>query len=61
MIDVVLSNKDDIEKESVDGYNAIQVAYRVYKVYNYFSSRQGLIRAQRAYPNVQFRHIIGPK
>lgn len=44
-IDVIMSNHDEIEKVSVDDYNAIEIAYRVYKVYNYFTSRQGLIRA----------------
>jgi hypothetical protein len=61
VIDVILNNGETLEQVNVDNYNAFEMVGRSITVLNYFSAKQGLIRAQRANPNVQFRYIIGPK
>jgi hypothetical protein len=33
---------------------------RTFEVMNFYSSREAVLRAQRAFPDVQFRYIIGP-
>lgn len=37
------------------------MGYRTYEVMSYFTAKEGLLHAQRAYPDVKFRNIVGPK
>ena len=61
IIDVILDNSDEIETVDVSNYNAFQMGYRTYEVMSYFTAKEGLLHAQRAYPDVKFRNIVGPK
>lgn len=61
VMDVILDNALEIDEVDVSSYNSIQVAWRTHEIMKYYGSREGIIHAQRAYPGVTFRHIVGPK
>jgi hypothetical protein len=61
VIDVIMSNHNEIKPVNMDNYTTLGMLTRVYEVYSYFNSKQGLMRAQRLYPHIDFRNVVGPK
>jgi len=61
VIDAVINKADEIEFMNVSSINAIQMGMRALDLMSYYTSRQGLSYAQKAYPDVTFRYIVGPK
>lgn len=41
-------------------YHSIQMLWRYLEVSRYYSNMDGLLRAQFAYPNVEFRNVVAP-
>ena len=60
ILDVIVDSAPEIGEVDASRYNSIQMAWRSMEVVNYFGARDGIIKAQRAYPKVQFRNIVGP-
>ena len=59
-VDVVLTNPKTLHKVVYDDWIASKVALRAGKLIRYYNAMDGLLRAQFAYPTVNFRHIIAP-
>ena len=60
VVDVLLTSEKSLKKVDASEYNSIHMLWRYLKVARYYSNMDGLLRAQFAYPNVNFRHIISP-
>lgn len=61
VIDTILSNHDEIAPVNLDNSNTVGMLLRVWEVYSYYSAKAGLMRAQRLFPAIDFRYVIGPK
>lgn len=60
MVDVLLTSEKTLKVVDASQYNSLQMGIRYLEVSRYYGAMDGLLRAQFAYPNVQFRHIISP-
>ena len=60
VMDVVLDNAPTIDTVDVSKYNTPMMGIRSLEVLHYFEARDGLLKAQRAYPDVTFRTVVGP-
>lgn len=60
VIDAIIDSDKSIGEFDAANSNAIQVGLRSLEVINYYTALDGVIKAQRAFPDVQFRNIIGP-
>jgi len=59
VIDAIIGNNKVIEEVDVSEFNAFSMAKRTYELMHYYSQREGLLKAEMAYPDVTFRHTIG--
>lgn len=60
VVDVLMTSAKTLRHVDASNYNALQMTIRFLEVARYYGQMDGLLRAQFAYPNVQFRHIISP-
>lgn len=60
VIDAIIDSDTSIGKFDAAKSNAIQMGIRSLEVINYYTALDGVIKAQRAFPKVQFRNIVGP-
>lgn len=60
VVDVLLTSEKVLKKVDASSYNSIQMLLRYLIVARYYGAMDGLLRAQFAYPDVEFRHIISP-
>lgn len=60
VVDVVLTSEKTLPVVDASEYKSLQMLWRYLKVARYYSSMDGLLRAQFAYPNITFRHIVAP-
>lgn len=60
VLDVLLTSQKTLKVVDASNYNAIQMLWRYLEVSRYYSNMDGLLRAQFAYPNIEFRYIISP-
>lgn len=60
MVDVVLTSERDLETVDPTGWNVIHVAIRAAWLNRYYHKMDALLRAQFAYPTIDFRYIISP-
>jgi len=59
-VDVILTSEKTLSTVDASNYKSLQMLWRYLQVSRYYSSMDGLLRAQFAYPNVEFRYIIAP-
>ena len=60
VVDVLLTSEKTLKKVDASEYHSIQMLWRYLEVSRYYSNMDGLLRAQFAYPNVNFRNIVSP-
>lgn len=60
VVDVVMTSSKTLKQVDASNYGAMHMMYRFLQVARYYNAMDGLLRAQFAYPTVQFRHIIAP-
>lgn len=60
VIDVVLTSSKTLKQVDAANYGAMRMMERFLAVSRYYNAMDGLLRAQFAYPTVEFRHIIAP-
>ena len=60
VVDVILTSEKNLKQVDASNYKSIQMLWRYLAVSRYYSNMDGLLRAQFAYPNVDFRHIVSP-
>jgi hypothetical protein len=60
VVDVLLTSEKTLKVVDASQYNSLQMGIRYLEVSRYYGAMDGLLRAQFAYPNVEFRHIISP-
>jgi predicted acylesterase/phospholipase RssA len=61
ILDVIVDNDPSIEVIDASEYTAIQMGWRSIELVDYFAAKDGILKAQKAYPKVQFRNVVGPK
>lgn len=60
VVDVILTSEKTLKKVDASNYKSIQMFWRYLAVSRYYSSMDGLLRAQFAYPNITFRNVVAP-
>ena len=60
VVDVILTSEKTLKTVDASNYKSIQMLWRYLEVSRYYSNMDGLLRAQFAYPNVNFRHTVAP-
>jgi len=60
VVDVFLTSEKTLKIVDASGYHSIQMLWRYLEVSRYYSNMDGLLRAQFAYPKVNFRHVVAP-
>jgi len=60
VVDVLLTSEKVLKVVDASTYNSLQMGIRFLEVSRYYGAMDGLLRAQFAYPKVNFRHIISP-
>jgi hypothetical protein len=60
VVDVLLTSTRVLKQVDASNYNSIQMLIRYLEVARYYGHMDGLLRAQFAYPDVNFRHVVSP-
>jgi hypothetical protein len=60
IIDIILNNRDVVEKINGNDLKAIGMLVRFIEIYWYYGTMNGLKRAQFSHPNVTYRNVISP-
>lgn len=60
VVDVVMTSARTLKQVDSTNYKSLHMLVRFLEVTRYYNAMDGLLRAQFAYPKVNFRHIISP-
>ena len=60
VVDVLLTSEKTLKTVDAANYNSVEMGIRFLEVSRYYGAMDGLLRAQFAYPEVQFRNVIAP-
>lgn len=60
VVDVLMTSAKTLKTVDASDYKSIHMLWRYLEVSRYYSSMDGLLRAQFAYPNITFRNIVAP-
>lgn len=60
VVDVVMTSAKTLKVVDASDYKSIHMLWRYLEVSRYYSSMDGLLRAQFAYPDITFRNIVSP-
>jgi hypothetical protein len=60
VVDVLLTSAKSLKVVDASDYHSIQMLWRYLEVSRFYSNMDGLLRAQFAYPDVDFRHVVAP-
>ena len=60
VVDVIMTSEKTLKTVDASGYHSIQMLWRYLEVSRYYSNMDGLLRAQFAYPTVNFRNVVAP-
>lgn len=60
VVDVIMTSEKTLKTVDASKYHSIQMLWRYLEVSRYYSNMDGLLRAQFAYPNVNFRNVCAP-
>lgn len=60
VVDVILSQAKTLKTVDASQYHSLHMLLRSVEVNRYYNNMDGLLRAQFAYPEADFRYIISP-
>jgi len=60
VVDVIMVDNTTLAFENTTDYNSLEMLFRYLEIARYYGTFDGLLRAQFAYPDVNFRYIVGP-
>jgi len=60
VVDVLLTSDRSLKTVDASSYNSIEMLFRYLVIERYYGAMDGLLRAQFAYPDVTFRHVVMP-
>lgn len=60
VVDVILTSARNLKTVDASNYKSIEMLWRFLEVNRYYNAMDGLLRAQFAYPTINFRNIIAP-
>ena len=60
VVDVVLTSRKTLKTVDASNFNAVQMLIRYLEVARYYGVMDSLLRAQFAYPHINFRYIVSP-
>jgi len=60
VVDVILTSEKTLKTVDASDYKSIQMLWRYLEVSRFYSNMDGLLRAQFAYPNINFRNVVAP-
>ena len=60
VVDTILTSEKTLPVVDASGYHSLQMLWRYLSVSRYYSNMDGLLRAQFAYPKVNFRNVVAP-
>jgi len=60
VVDVLMTSAKTLKVVDASDYKSIHMLWRYLEVSRYYSSMDGLLRAQFAYPKITFRNIVSP-
>lgn len=60
VVDVVMTTRKSIHAVDASNYDILRIALRVGEVFRYYGVADALLRAQFAYPTINFRYVINP-
>ena len=60
VVDVVLTSRRTLKTVDASNYNALQMLFRYLEIARLYRSMDSLLRAQFAYPHINFRYIVSP-
>jgi predicted acylesterase/phospholipase RssA len=60
VVDVLLTNARTLKHVNAEKFKSMEMVWRFLHVAQYYNVMDGLLRAQFAYPTINFRHIISP-
>jgi predicted acylesterase/phospholipase RssA len=60
VVDVVLTSRKTLKAVDASNYNALQMLFRYLEIARYYRIMADLLRAQFAYPHINFRYIVSP-
>jgi hypothetical protein len=60
VLDVFLTSRKTLKVVDASNYNSIDMLWRYLEVSRYYSNMDGLLRAQFAYPDIEWRYIVSP-
>mmetsp|Transcript_17933 Transcript_17933/g.30505 ORF Transcript_17933/g.30505 Transcript_17933/m.30505 type:complete len:285 (+) Transcript_17933:190-1044(+) len=61
VMDVIVDSAVDLKTVDASKFNAFEMGWRTYTLMNYYKTFDGVIKAQKYFPDVQFRSMVGPK
>lgn len=59
-IDVIMTNSDELHRTNASDFTSPSVLYRFLEVNYYYSTMNGLKRANFTHPDVNYRYVISP-
>merc|ERR1712224_361845 len=59
-VDVVMTSSANLKNVSAADYKSIQMLFRYLDISSYYNSMDGFLRAQFAYPGIDWRYVISP-
>lgn len=60
IVDAILTSEKTLKQVDATNYGAFDIMWRYLSISRYYSNMDGLLRAQFAYPGVQWRYIVAP-
>lgn len=60
VLDVLLTHNKTMHHVDASDWHIIRLALRAAEILHYYDVMDGMLRAQFAYPNITWRHIISP-
>ena len=60
VVDVIMTNAKTLKQVNAENFKSSEMVWRFLHVMRYYSVMDGLLRAQFAYPTVNFRNIVSP-
>jgi len=60
VVDVLLTSRKTLMTVDASNYSALQTLFRYLEVARYYRVMDSLLRAQLAYPHINFRYMVSP-
>lgn len=60
VVDVLMTSRKTLKQVDASNYHSIHMLWRYLEISRYYGQMDGLLRAQFAYPDLDFRYIVSP-